>query len=335
VRTVAEIEAIASGAKPDAGIKTDNFSRYQLPHPETGYTRSWTRVSTLTGTLGSKEGIHKWQNNLIVKGLADRPDLIVKAAQTDAADKKTLALIVQESLDHAGANSRSALGTALHAATEIVDTGGTLDDVPPEYREDVAAYSAALTAHGMTVVPGMVERIVVIPGLDGYGKVSGTAGTFDRIVEHEGVRYVADIKTGSDPMRYGAGAIAMQLSCYRQGLIYDPETQLYAQHDPKVSKDTGVVIHLLPGTGQVTLYWVALDFEAAKLAATAREWNRHKPSISIIPAAPQSWQQKIEGAKNRQELISTRQDAIIEGEWSDSLQITAAARLKELNPELS
>jgi diguanylate cyclase (GGDEF)-like protein len=63
---------------------------------------------------------------------------------------------------------------------------------------------AELAAHGFTVVAGMSERMVVMD-------THQIAGTFDLILERNGVQYIADIKTGSSTDRIG---YATQLACY-------------------------------------------------------------------------------------------------------------------------
>jgi hypothetical protein len=80
------------------------------------------------------------------------------------------------------------------------------------------------------------------------------AGTPDRVVEYQGKRYIADLKTGD--IEWGAGKIAAQLAMYARSKVYDVATGERTSHGAEIDK--GLVIHLPAGSGECTVHWIDL-----------------------------------------------------------------------------
>ena len=287
--------AFTSAHAPGSGpndVPRDSYGRYLIPRypfdgpmiPEhepvrgEGMAQPWTRVSTLSKAVQDFEGLHAWKMRLLAKGIASRPDLYVLAAASRLDDRGQLTSVVDQALDAAEMKSSSNLGTALHAFTDQVDRGEDVT-VPAPWDKDIAAYLDALKTNDIQIIPGMAEVRVVDPSLK-EGKAAGVAGTFDRIVMYRGRPTVADVKTGSDPLKYGAGAISIQLGRYATAwAIWDGE---FFRPMPKdLRTDVALVVHLPAGKGVCEVYEVDLEpgHEAVKLCMAVRAWRRDSKGI--------------------------------------------------------
>ena len=130
---------------------------------------------------------------MVAIGMAKRQDLsalAVSLRDPQGADKATLNNLVDQAKEAAGSSQGANTGTALHSLTEALDTGSPLEAGP--WQADLDAYSKAMKAAGVRILPEYVERVVA---LDDYG----VAGTLDRIVEYEGELYVGDLKAARTP----------------------------------------------------------------------------------------------------------------------------------------
>jgi hypothetical protein len=177
-------------------------ARRKVGDMSTDDTTAWTRVTTVAGTLADRYGLEKWGNRNVVLGIAAREDLYAQAASCTPDDKDTLNQIVDQAQEAAKAKSGANLGTALHRFTERIDRGEEVQ-VPGQWIPDVEAYTKTLAAAGVAVIPGWLERVVVVPKLH-------VAGTLDRLVTVPGydLPLVADLKTGQDVVKYGMGDIS-------------------------------------------------------------------------------------------------------------------------------
>lgn len=251
---------------------------------------SWTRATTIAGTLADRYGLERWAQRNTVLGLGARQDLYALAASCTAEDKDQLNKIIDQAQEAAKARSGANLGTALHRLTERIDAGEILD-VPDQWKPDVNAYVQTLVDHRITIHTEWIERIVVVPW-------AGVAGTLDRLVTVYGDDHytVADLKTGEEALTYGSGEIAVQLALYAnathvwKGTAEDVKRDRYGRYvlpdpakDPKaydpmpaVDKEMGIVIHLPVGKAECTLHEIDLTAgrEALDLALAVREWRK-------------------------------------------------------------
>jgi hypothetical protein len=244
-----------------------------IPDPDTGKERSWTRATTLAGTLADRFGLEQWSKRNVVLGIGARADLYAQAASCTPEDKGVLNRIVAQaeeaSKSHAGAN----LGTALHRFTERVDAG---EDVSPPapWDADVAAYVETMKAHGVAVLPDWIERVLLVPSL-------GVAGTCDRLCNamEWALPRIGDLKTGKDVLRYSMPEIAIQLALYSRATHwFDPKSEQLFEIELQIDQELALVMHLPVGQASCTLYEVdiAAGWEMAQVAAGVREWRKRK-----------------------------------------------------------
>ena len=254
-------------------VPRDRYSRPLIIPPRGGELQAYMRVTTFAGVLEDTHGLQKWFQRQTMLGIAERPDLVL-AVKAHRDDKTKLGQIAEDAMQVAASSAAANVGTALHKLTEDIDRGIDVGKVPGEYQRDLDAYKQTLELHG--VAPIALERFVVLDELK-------VAGTFDRLVDHQGQFYIADIKTGS--IEYGQVKIAIQLACYAHGAYYDPDGGVRSII-PDVSQERGIVIHLPAGQGTCTLYWVDIDagWKAAQLADKVRGWRIRKTLFTQMSA---------------------------------------------------
>ncbi|MGH9001906.1 MAG: hypothetical protein ACRDYV_02140 [Acidimicrobiia bacterium] len=228
-----------------------------------------TRVTTVAGTLDDRYALEQWACRMVALGVAGRRDLYAAVAACRPDDKDALNRLVDQAKEAAAASAGANLGTALHAFCERVDLGEEIQ-IPPPWDADVAAYRTTLAEAGIEVVPGMVERHVVLPS-------SQIAGKLDRLVTFGSKPMVADLKTGAT-VDFIGGSAAIQLAHYsRAETLYDAHTHSHTPM-PDVDQDTGLIIHLPAGQARATLWFVdlAAGWEAAGHAHWVRGWRKRK-----------------------------------------------------------
>jgi hypothetical protein len=166
-------------------------------------------------------------------------------------------------MEVAGASRAATIGTALHSFTERMDLGQDLGPVPSEWVPTLRAYEQ--TTKQLNNLH--IEQFTV---LDKF-KIAGTP---DRVVELNGEKYIADIKTGRIDH---PNNIAMQLAIYANGLPYDPATATRGKWGD-INKDKAIIIHLPAGTGLCELVWIniAEGWRGVQFAMKVREWRDKK-----------------------------------------------------------
>ena len=248
-------------------IARDRWQRPLIVPPEGGTPVGYARWSSYGDVLEDRFNLEKWKVRTAATGLADRPDLLLSvAAHRD--DKQQLDRLCDQAIEAAKGSSAATTGTALHKLTETVDAGGQLPELPPSAVADLDAYRSA--TRPLTVLA--VEQFVVCDDPQ-------AAGTFDRIVEYDGTRYVADIKTGS--VKWGIGKIAVQLAGYSRSVAYEPATGARSRLD--VDQDRALVIHLPQGEGRCSLLWVdiAEGWRGVRMAQSVREWRKTSKKLAV------------------------------------------------------
>lgn len=226
--------------------------------------RTYTRASTLAKTLDDTRALLNWNARITAVGLARSEDLIAAVATTDPDDKKALDRIVEQAKERAASSAKATIGTATHAATELLDRGDDLDGLPDKVKADAQAYRAAMDAHGLR--PLAAEMFVVCDEVN-------AAGSFDRLLAGPSRVLIGDIKTSGNPdtHKYAALAWAIQLAVYAHARPWIPGRGVVDWADlglPQPDQQRGLVIHIVQGTGQVRLHSVDLTagWVAAKLA---------------------------------------------------------------------
>lgn len=304
-------------------IRRDRWGRYMvLPEGETSPV-GYTRATTIKDAIDDKRGIIDWGKRTVALGLALRPDLLALVQAADPTDKRTLNQLCERAAEAGGATARRDLGTAWHSIAERAaeDPNWT---PPAPYDRDIHALREALRIAGLQIVSGMNERMMV-------NDEWAIAGTADLILTDGTELFFADYKTGSS-VDLGSLGFAIQLA------IYANCNNLYTQHPtdptldirepmPAVSKSTGVIIHIEPGSGHCDLYWLDLEIgaEALDLALGVRAMRKQKPLAKIAPAVQVKAEQIAERVEaghitdRAREAIVDRVRAIVESGNTDAI----------------
>lgn len=280
--------AVPPRVRTDQRVERDGWGRYKLIHPQTGGKQAWQRATTFAKMLQDTFGLAAWQQRMVAKGLSLRPDLLDMVSTLDVKrDREQLNKLLEEAKDVAGQKVKANQGTVVHKHTEEVDLGGSLDDVPARYREDVAAYRNEIKRAGLEIVPNLIERITAVTDID-------VAGTLDRVVRDRHGKYrVLDVKTGN--MDFGQLEICIQLALYTHGVntsgVYDLDSGTWLSPGsygdsvetgpwdiPRVETDYALVAHIPVGSGTCELLRVPIDtgWEAVQTAAQVRDWRKQK-----------------------------------------------------------
>ena len=263
---------------------------------------SWTRATTVASTLEDRFGLERWAKRNVVLGIAARPDLYALATSAKPEDKDLLHQIVDDAEAAAKARSGANLGNALHRITARIDTGEELD-VAAAWKPDIDAYCQTLADSAIEIHTEYVERVVI-------NKDYKIAGTLDRLITHRGTTYVADLKTGSSALDYGATDIAVQLAIYANAthmwkgsaefadknrdrwgryLLPDPDEEPDAYDPmPEVDKSRALVIHLPVEEATCNLYWIDIQsgLEGVRTALWVRDWRKRKDLTSPLNPEP-------------------------------------------------
>jgi len=292
------VPSFASTDGPKSAIPIRNH-RYQIPRyplsgpmtaadgvqAGTGMLVPWTRVSTILDTHEDKEGIFKWTKRLVVKGLGAREDLYALAAATRLEDKAGLLKIADQAFDYAKGQAASNRGTAIHGFLERWVEGDKELVIPDPWKADVAAVMTAFQDANIRLRPDLQEVCVVRPDLkdgDAGGLAGGLAGRLDLVVEMlnpetgEWELILADYKTGSDPLLYGAWKIQQQLGLY--GTAWAIWDGTHWRPMPKIRRDKVLMVHVLPGQASVQIHIGDVDPVALEedLQAAYRTRRRRK-----------------------------------------------------------
>lgn len=259
-------------------IPRDRWMRPLIVPVGGGKPVAFTRCTTYIKCLDDRSALEKWLQRQVALGLSMRPDLVMSAA-AHQDDKRELDRVCEQASEAAKSKAAATVGTALHAFTQQ-DEDGVLDMnlVPPEYRPDIEAYRATMRGAGVKVLA--CEQFGVHDELK-------VAGTWDRLIEVGGVRYIADVKTSNSDLSYTFPTAAMQMALYSRCVLYNHTTGVRTPLDG-VDQDRALVIHLPSGKGECTLHWVdiAAGWEAVGLAGQVRAWRSRKGLASEFEAAP-------------------------------------------------
>lgn len=281
---------------PADKVRRDPWGRYLVLPPggdkPTGYTRATTAASWLADTWG----IPKWFATMAIIGTLLRPGIYAQwealMARYDGAPwyggpdaKGECKRLVAEAAAVGGANDRAEQGTALHALTAMVDEGRTITHLSEATDADLRAYQETLNAAGVKILPGMIERMVVLDD-------KRIAGTFDRGITLPGFDnpLIADLKTGAD-LSYSMHEIAIQLGVYANGdALYTQGAAADGSEDvreapPDFDRNNALVIWLPAGsaTCELILVDIAAGWEALDHGIWVNGWRQRKVAIEHEP----------------------------------------------------
>lgn len=314
-------------ARPEA-----KRGRYTLPNPLNGKSRSWQRVTNFTKLTDDTYHLELWKQRNVAKGLM----ILIDRGRIDARDlmgrdvkqdREWINNVCTAAQDAAEAYKNADEGTALHTSTELVDyAGGDLGRCPTHHRPKVRLYLDALAAHGISIVPDMIERVTVSMRYE-------CAGKFDRIYRlSDGTYVIGDLKTGDD-LDLSLPSIAAQLNCYEDGVnehgVFDGR-----RYDDriKVRTDFGIVVHLPSTRDEVSVLKIDLAegrrVNAGNLTVRATRKIKAKHVSEVFDAdsfgATQDdrdayWLEQLNAAFAHDQLVDVAARARGFGQWNDRL----------------
>jgi hypothetical protein len=339
-RPAAPVDVFADPA-PTVEVKRDRWGRYLLPDPYTGIEQGWTRASTLARCLADEYNLTGWKMRMVALGIAHSADLragiIALKDINEGEDKKTARTIVSKAMERAESSAGATLGTALHNFTHRLDRGEPLASLraPEPLGADLAEYQTMLGRHGLSIVPGLIERIVVCPRL-------GAAGTFDRIFAQRPTPgsnkplTVGDLKTGKS-VEWSWLEWAIQLSIYANAThMWDVAAQAYVEMPPPdvLDRDRALVLHLPVGKATGTVYGVNLieGWEAAQVAEQVRQYRNSSRGYGwlVNPVDPTALLLHRVSQADGPELSRLWERHYPAGEWTDAVASAAEARVARL-----
>lgn len=237
----------------EAKVERDRFDRPLIVQPD-GSKKPYNRASSYGGQIEDKSAIARWQYQQTLRGIAMRPALLERVpdvaksdpwAELDRKTKQGLSSVAEEAQEIAGSSLKSQLGTQIHAATEFVDLGDSLEDkfseLPQDRRllliERANAYHRAVSDWGLKF--DSVEQFGVQDELQ-------VAGTWDRrgLVpwwpQHK--QCIVDVKTSSSLDFAGVG-FSVQLATYSRMCEYVIDTAERIPHED-MNLDWALIIHV-------------------------------------------------------------------------------------------
>lgn len=306
--------------------------RYRLYDPEAGKMNTWSRVSTFAKAISDQAGLMDWMGRMVAKGVGLRTDLQALACATPLEDKATLRRVAEQAKEAAQASAGANKGTAMHSFCEAADRGESTAHAPAEWQRDIDGYRKALADCGLTVVPELVERYVIIPAFQLCGRLDRVYRTKD------GRLVIGDLKTTVN-IDYTWDQIGIQLGLYANAAYYwDDERDAWVPM-PELDKRVGVVAHVLVGAGRTEIRPVNIEagYAGASLAKQVREY-RSKAKTMVLPldvlgsSQAELFAARLREAQSPAVLSQVWREASALGCWTAELEQIGKQRLAELRP---
>lgn len=283
---------------PSGKIKRNGKNQYLVRPPGDEKRVGYTRVTNVAKVLDDNWGLAPWQATMTLTGAMMRPGLWAQwealMAETggnpwyhDDESKAACKRLVEECSTVGGANDRREIGTARHKLAAMIAQGHEPEYLSEQTRADLDAYVAELVAAGITIVPHMVEVMVV---LDAFR----VAGMFDllTIVPSFSRPLVTDLKTGAS-LDQSWQTISVQMAAYSRGVRYVQGEAEDGSEDerppmPEVDQENGLVVWLPAGSAQAELHVVDLTagWEAFERSMWTRSWRNR---VVARPLADGAW----------------------------------------------
>lgn len=274
----------------------DDLGRYVVPDPDSdnpNAVRHIQRTSDLVHSVSNTDLLDKWQDRMIVQGLAVEPQLLARVDlnQDKRALKTNLQQIAAQAFTASGAEVRRERGSQLHYFIEAVLTQfATLEQIPPEYRDEVRAAITAHQAAGIEIgAAGTIERTL-------YNREADVCGTADLMPVRmpNGMYLVDDWKTGDD-LDWSWAEIAMQLAVYANAdLMLEWDTTGAGSWKwvpaPIVEKTVALVAHVPVDEKTCDIYQIDIErgWRGVKLALMVRDWYS-EPGKVAVKLDPKKW----------------------------------------------
>lgn len=261
-------------------IPRDRWNRPLIIPEDGGKAVAYTRMSTLAKVLDDTTNLTAWKQRMTAIGLLKSTPLmtrlegVVAKGDLDGYEaKKALRSICNDAVNEAGGKDKASTGTGLHALTEAVDFGGSLEFVSQRNRALMDAYSGALQGYE----PLAGEQFVVVDAIR-------AAGTFDRLWRTpDGRVVIGDLKTGRWDAKYPMG-VCGQLAGYANGAYYDAETGARSPIHSDLDLTTGLLVTLSEASGECLVYEMDLEvgWRVIRASAQAKELRDLKAKSFFI-----------------------------------------------------
>lgn len=271
-----EQAAFFAGGGTRAGDPERVKGRYKFVDPF-GNTVSAMTASNYGFPLADQYGLNKWKMRELVKGIAQRQDLIALLSVLDPGSKGKIDEIIDTALQVAGTSVEANKGTAIHEALRLADMGLPY---PPMFEPFVSSYRAELQRFGLTV--GLIEATVYSPGLNARGDLDRT------FIESDGSHVLGDVKS-TEHLEDQAHEISVQMAVYQSATHYRDDKggwHVIPRGKHPLRDDYAIIVHVDREHATVTLYrldlWIGK--RGANLAEQVRQWRKAGPVL--LPYAP-------------------------------------------------
>jgi hypothetical protein len=234
--------ALPAVSKVDARDGIITGGRYRLPQRDGTHKKGgWQRVSNLVSAYSDQYALRLWEIGEVLQGVGLDPALMdqVVLAQLHLLTKAERRAWVEGFIEHAkdasGGNAAAKHGTQRHASVETLHAGLPYGHLDAGTRRHLALYQQALVRHGLTALPGMQERRVLVEEL-------GAVGTLDNILTDavRGYDVVADLKT---QRRFWTWLeIKAQQACYNHAVAMWDEASGTWVDMPPVSLEVALIL---------------------------------------------------------------------------------------------
>jgi hypothetical protein len=276
-----DVASLPWGFEPDHGPNIVG-GRYELPGPD-GKVGKYTRVTTFANELSNEYALNHWKLRVVARGIGLRPDLAARANAAQVDDKKAYAEIIPAALEAGGAGVKANEGTALHGFVGGLVAGTvTWEQIPVDYRADVAAFFEELKRQRLQQIVELSERTV-------RNDEFGTGGTFDLGLYEEGsgCLVMADLKSGAK-LEYSELEFAIQFSQYAHAKSMRDNQTGQMVPAPEWRTDYALVIHVPRGSGQCFIHRVDLNigYAASRVVAQSRALKALPVGTIITPYHP-------------------------------------------------
>lgn len=302
--------------------------RYRLPRLDGSHKPGgWMRVSNLVSAYSDQFALRMWEIEQTLRGVKLDHGLYLELLETPPGeiDRVWVEGFIERCKRVAGGSAGADHGNERHAAVEGLHFGADTRLYPSEVRRMLALYRSTLARHGLTPLPGMQERRVLVEELE-------VVGTLDNIVND----LVADLKTQRKFWTFLE--IAAQLACYAHGdAMWDPVAGQWVDM-PKVRQDVALVLWMPRGSRKVDVfevdivagwktaqhaYRVVRDRSAGK---QGRAWLRPAPPVTVAEEYAAMFAGVDSLAEGRALVAECKQKGI----WSQVLADSAALAVARL-----
>lgn len=340
--TVDDPFASVKDSTPDPRIIT--AGRYRLPNRDgTPHKGGWMRVSNLVSAYADQYALRQWEQRQIMLALRADHGLyteLLEAAADEVADPVWDETFLERCKRVAGGSAGADHGTERHAAVEGLHRGVDTALYPSETRRMLALYGSTLARHGLTPLPGMRERRVLVEALE-------VVGTLDNIVRDEMISgpvepwdLVADLKTQRRFWTFLE--IGAQLATYAHGdAMWDPVAGRWVDMPP-VRQDVALVVWMPRGGTSVDVYEVDIvaGWETAQRAyAVVRDRSAAKSGRAWLRPAPpvtetEQYAAMFAGVDSFAEGRALVDECKRKGIWSQMLADSASLAVARLTKDM-